>query len=65
MQYMLMLKIYKHISFIVYCALFQNYILVFGIAHVPEYSTRGIEDAIDSLATTLVLLQVTLDREAI
>ena len=59
MQYMLMLKIYKHISFIVYCALFQNYILVF------EYSTRGIEDAIDSLATTLVLLQVTLDREAI
>ena len=38
---------------------------MFGIAHVPEYSTRGIEDAIDSLTKTLDILQVTLDREAI
>ena len=66
MQYMLMLKIYKHVSFIVYCALFQNYILVFGIAHVPEDKLSGIWDASDWLAMTLVILQdVTSDREAI
>ena len=64
MQYMLMLKIYKHISFIVYCALFQHYILVFGIAHVPKDRTDSIEDASYSLSTTLLALQLALDREA-
>ena len=65
MQYILTLEIYKHVLFIVYCELFQHHILVFGIAHVPKDRTDGIDDASHSLSTTLVVFQLTLDREAI
>ena len=58
MQYMLMLKMYKHVF---YCALFQHYILVFGIAHVPRDRTDGIDDASLSLSVTLINLQMALD----
>ena len=58
MQYILLLLIQ---TCIIHCLLF--YVLVFGIAHVPQDKLRGIEDAAEALSETLKFLQMELDAE--
>ena len=41
-------------------SLFQHYVLVFGIAHVPEDKFDGIGDAAEALSETLEFLRMEL-----